>query len=272
MDLMARSKPARGEIVQLARVEPQARRDAFRQPMTTPLRPEIIDELTAILNSAEARDGAERSGTTLEGLRAIGRDPNVVRAKPPEDNRGTYGMAAGSRGDPPTEFISVQGSPAWLAAVGNAAAAAAPGAQVQLLGSREARVHDETHHLVNAEGVQALKSTQAPCLFCYAYLEHWEYEHEALPAKPNWPQDWRHPTLGFELERTGEALDGAHEYPAVKITTERWGFRYYYVLDRRPQPAPSKPPETTRASGSKRKASEPLPEAPSGKGEGRERH
>ncbi len=173
----------------------------------------ILQEVTAIVNAAaEAGGGAtfptHESATQLESFIKGEGAPKV-------SSQDTFGIG-GSSYFPGVFTLVTVGSGQFQSAMEQQAQKAYPGPNslsVEKLGSRDSCTHGEMAVISEYPGVQALRTTQDCCLFCYGLLHKRRYFHQ--PLRPNvFPQAWRHDYLGFKLTnvsvtsfaRTGDIL------------------------------------------------------------------
>lgn len=184
-----------------------------------------INEMQRIVEVAEQAEGKENSGTEHKRLQGILANSELQKNLPGSSNT-TYGLG-GSNYFGNTPFTTTQGPEHF----GEAVSGVTGIGKTEHLGNRETGKHDEIHQITHYPGLQALASTQGHCFFCYGTIHGRGYQHGALRDTDPWPQDWQHDYLGFKLKKTSQTAESiAHFYdPAIKITSDTKGTRYYFV-------------------------------------------
>lgn len=180
----------------------------------------VITEIERILEAVEITEGEGVSGEEHQRLTSI-LGEQAVRGTLPKSSAGTYGLGGSNYVGP---FTTTQGTKNFSDAVSAVEAAG----QTEYLKQRPVGIHDEMHHISHFPGLQALASSQAHCFFCFGAVESRGYQHGNIREQP-WPKMWRHDYLGFQLTQTSEDLLGNAHDPAISITSDIFGTRYYFV-------------------------------------------
>ncbi|HEX4956351.1 MAG TPA: DUF4157 domain-containing protein [Thermoanaerobaculia bacterium] len=175
--------------------------------------PRILAEVKAIVDAAASAGGGatfptHESATRLEGFMKGEGAPKV-------SSQDTFAIGGSSYFPGVFTLVTVGSNPFQSAMEQQARKAyTEPDTlSVEKLGGRDSCTHGEMAVISEYPGVQALRTTQDCCLFCYGLLHKRRYYHQ--PLRHNvWPQAWRHDYLGFKLTnvsvtsfaRTGDIL------------------------------------------------------------------
>lgn len=190
------------------------------------VKPAILAELKAMIAAAKTAGGgkgggnpaAQATGALLDRIMADKRVPNP-------GSQGTFGVGAFVLAS--SVALVTVGSDDFGTKVAEAARDAEAKASVTKdhLGTRDAGVHGEVAIIIEKPGVQAIRTTQDCCLFCYGLVAARGYNHQGL-REDVWPQVWQHDYLEFKLTKRAEYLARARD--SVKITW-KGAVRYYAV-------------------------------------------
>ena len=188
-----------------------------------------IEEMTKIVEKAESAKKEEGKGVSHGGdeyarLEKMLKREDVKKMLPSSSNS-TFGLG-GSNYFGDTPFTTTQGPSAF----DNGIKGIPDVGTVEHLGNRNTGLHDEMYHITEYPGLQALASSQGHCFFCYGVIHDRGYEHGSLRESP-WPTMWKHDYLGFGLKQTAASsvTIGLQDNPVIKIESDSFGTRYYYV-------------------------------------------
>lgn len=182
----------------------------------------VIAEVDRIVNASDTAQGVANPGVEYNRISGLLDDPGV-KGTLPKDGRSTYGLG-GSNYMGTAPFTSIQGPQNFATAI-----AAQSGGTTEELGNRSNKIHDEVHQITEYPGLQALKSTQGHCFFCYGLIHLRGYQHGPMRDKDPWPQNWKHDYMNFTLNQSSSNLDYVSTNPIIKIDTQNYGTRYYEV-------------------------------------------